>query len=1206
MSIVDYRQPNKGERIEQRVQETCRQVKRADIFLSLIVLLTCCIAYLFLFILLDHWCFKGGASTSFRIGMFALGLVAITLYSVRRLLPLFRYSVNPVYAAKMLESLRPTMKNSLINWIFLRKEHEDHPELKNQNPLQSRIIDGVATRTLKDLDQVPEEMVVDRRPAVRWGLIFIALLGSICVYALLSPKSPFASLARFAFPFADISTPTRVRFLEIQPGDAKVFQGEHLTISAHVAGVRNEPVHLYYTTEDQRLVDQIVPLSIPENGFKYECRFPPGKSGFEQGLKYFLKIGEDRSRTFQIQVLPPMNLEVRSLTYKYPSYTGEPDATVHNTGDIRALQGSEVLIDAKSNFPMERAWYVPDGEEQSGRSLKIGSEKNSANLSLWLIPDPNQPEKGEVQSYVLRGYDSEGNTNRNPSVYRVEILKDQPPKISWVDPPQEQLQIPLNGYTESRISAEDADFGIRYVRVHFDVQGKKIPPLELLNSPKDGPTRYSGTVNIGAMIKPEQLQLDPGDAVEYWAEVVDTRLPEGNAAITDRLSFLVLPPKAGADKKDANPEQQERKEQEEEKKQSESESQESEPGDSENQGESENGEDSGSQTDETDDSSNGENNGSENGPENEESGKEENGDGSSESSQDGTNSSENPQSDHPSEQDSSGSGKEGNQKPEDGTGTEGSPSPHDQQGEGEEENGETGKPQDNEGEQENGNSSSRNSGDQGAKTNESGSEGKSGDSGEQSADPSGSGNETSSDDRLNQGFTPDPSEENEGGTPEKHGADSPDSQNSPGNEGDSENPSGKKPEKSNESGGSGKETSSEDFLDGEADPGEVLQRAMERMKELGKETDPDKVPESDKSSEEASANSENRTDQGTPPDQVPDKTLKEKPGEKTQSVYKEEENRSGTDAKRDADPDKPVLKDPKVKDSTAPSTENFGSEGSSDSSGEQSGESQGNESSGGEQPGGGNQPGGEHPPGGEQSEGQDQSGSEDQSRGENPQSGDGAQSGNGAPSGDGAQSVGENSGGNLSNAEGTPGSGEGTSPGQGGSAQDSGKSLPGQSGASEGNQDGEKQGQGGGGGEQSGPSPSPLPPENTKKDPTLEQREKQAALILRYLEEEMSKSEPDPKLLEKFKGWSRDDLKSFIENWKKMSEDAKKAAPGSSEDKDWKELMKSIGPLSPGKRTTTGPRKNTRDRAIATGTQRVAPPSHLKDRADAYNIGIAK
>ncbi|MGL6193837.1 MAG: hypothetical protein ACRC2T_03335, partial [Thermoguttaceae bacterium] len=237
MSTVDFRPASKNEQIEQRIRKTCRQVKSVDIFLTFTVLLTCLIGYLFLFALVDHWIFKGGVSPTIRKLFFFTGIGLGGFYTFYRLIPLFRYSVNPVYAAKILEAQRPTMKNSLINWIFLRREN---PQEKNApaDIIRNRMIDGVTNRAVFDLQKVPEETVVDKSSIIHWGIALIIITVFFCLYAFLSPKNPFSSILRLAMPFSSIESPTRVKFREVTPGNAKVFQGEYVTVTANIDGVR--------------------------------------------------------------------------------------------------------------------------------------------------------------------------------------------------------------------------------------------------------------------------------------------------------------------------------------------------------------------------------------------------------------------------------------------------------------------------------------------------------------------------------------------------------------------------------------------------------------------------------------------------------------------------------------------------------------------------------------------------------------------------------------------------------------------------------------------------------------------------------------------------------------------------------------------------------------------------------------------------------
>lgn len=1219
MSLADYR-TNKGERIDRRVQDTCSRLKRSEMFLTLIVFATAMIGYFFLFVLLDHWLLKGGASTLFRMLMFGTGVLLALGFLVWRLIPLLRYSVNPLYAAKVLEEKRPSIKNALINWLLLRKEFENRPELKNQSAFQSRVFDGIATQSLKNLDQVPEETVVDHKPLFRWAIALIILIGVFCLYSLISPKSALHSFSRLVMPFSNISAPTRVRFLEITPGNASVYQGETATVTARIQGAGKQPVYLYYTTDDQRMVDQIVPMLVPEGGFHYECRFPPGKFGFEQGVTYSIGVGEDRSRDYRFTVQAPMTLEVRELVYTYPEYTGEASTTVLNTGDIRALEGTKVDIRAKSNFPMSRAVFIPDNDESSGKSLTLSSEKTSANLAIWLAPDFENPTQCEFQTYVLRAYDEEGKVNRTPSVYRIELFKDQPPKISWVDPPKEQLAIPLNGFTEARLSAEDADFGLRFVRIHFDAGNKKISSLDMLQSPAQGPTKHTGTVNLSVQIHPEKLGLKPGDAVEYWAEALDTCLPEANSAVTNRLSFVVAGQRPGADQKDANKERQQQKEEEQkeqERKEKEQQEQEQQNGnESQDPSEGENGNDP------------------ENGSENENDAEGKDSAESQEMNEGDKGGEEGDQQTQGSESDeTTGDGGEAKEKEKTGDTPKNGDQGAEQEEKGGEKGGEKGDENGDQGEQENQGGegdSSQNAEKQGG-SNQKGDANQPGEKGaekqpganggdqseaadgsegtEQGDGDGGARSDANGDDAAQKGFVPDP----EDGSPGGENAQGNEAKGNPG--GDSEGTDGAS---NNDAQGKNDQSAANkarkgESVDGDAQPGEVFEKALEAMKNKGMETDPDKADTSDKDpsarqhSKDVGPNSDRTSDEGTPPKGAsPDHRREKKEGDKTQEAYEQKSgDGTGEEPAGKADPNRPII-DPKENPETkaAPSDASKlneeksgkGSEGQpgegnmGKGSGEEAGKS--DEGPNSDKPGDGS---GESENDGSPSEG-GQKPSESGESGQNS-------SGKGSPQSQNGQSGESNGESSESGEAGEPGETAGESDSSGGASPSQTQQGDGEPKDSSG--EGTEPGTGGGGGPASGgPGQESSTARNTENEANLDYTKRQTNLALRYLEEELSKKEPDPELLNRL-GWTKDELKDFVENWKKMAENAAEAKPGSKEDKEWKDHLRSLGTIRPG-RSTKQESRSFIDPTMATGSRRAAPPVQWRSRVEAYNEGISK
>ena len=80
---------------------------------------------------------------------------------------------------------------------------------------------------------------------------------------------------------------------DVQPGDATAFLGDSVTISADIVGLKKgEPALVVYSTADGQIVDQTVPMTPPEEGYRYQGRLPPGSLGLQQDYEYQLSAGD--------------------------------------------------------------------------------------------------------------------------------------------------------------------------------------------------------------------------------------------------------------------------------------------------------------------------------------------------------------------------------------------------------------------------------------------------------------------------------------------------------------------------------------------------------------------------------------------------------------------------------------------------------------------------------------------------------------------------------------------------------------------------------------------------------------------------------------------------------------------------------------------------------------------------------------------------
>ena len=242
----------------------------------------------------------------------------------------------PIFAAHTIEQTRPTFENGLINFLLLRRQRDEieHDELAK------RVYQGLQFRTAVELTHVTTGTTVDRLHVIRLGYVLASLVTICCLYLVLSPKNPLVSFGRVILPWARIGAPTRVAIDAVAPGDCVAYQGENVVVSAEVHGLRpNEPVLLYYSSTDDQLVDQSVPMSVPQGGFRYQGELPPGSLGLQQSLLYWIAAGDGTSPTFRIDMQIPPTIVVDRVEYEYPEYTGLEHRVEFQKGDLLAKRG---------------------------------------------------------------------------------------------------------------------------------------------------------------------------------------------------------------------------------------------------------------------------------------------------------------------------------------------------------------------------------------------------------------------------------------------------------------------------------------------------------------------------------------------------------------------------------------------------------------------------------------------------------------------------------------------------------------------------------------------------------------------------------------------------------------------------------------------------------------------------------------------------
>ncbi len=520
--------------VDEQIHRTRQALKWLDWTSGLLTLAIGSLLFLLTVTLFDHWVIPGGWNGPTRLGLFGVLLIGIGWYSWRTFWPLLSRPINPAYAAQLIERSSPSLKNSLLNFLLLRNRRQQ---------LSQKVFQAIEQQAAQRLSEVSFDSVLDHSALLRLGYVLLIVVAVCGLYRVLSPKNITTSFERVLFPWSVIAAPSRVHILNVTPGDTSLARGESLEVAAEVAGIGpDEPVEVHFSTVDQQIVDRHVPLLATTGGSRHTGTIPDRFSGSENGgvqqdLEYWIVAGDAESPRYRVTVYSRPTLVVERLRYEFPDYTRLPMREVEGTGDINALEGTKVTITSQANYPIAQASVDFGADGKHELSMSCAGDKAQASFLLALQDDRHTPEH---ESYVLRYSTDTGRTNSQPPKFQIEVTPDYNPEIRLLAPadedgkPVEQLDVALDQRFTISVEARDPDFALQNVTLLGNLAGKSTVQHELLGQEHAG--RFVGEFSA----TPQELELKPGDLLEYWAVATDNRRPEANMAETARQRIRVV------------------------------------------------------------------------------------------------------------------------------------------------------------------------------------------------------------------------------------------------------------------------------------------------------------------------------------------------------------------------------------------------------------------------------------------------------------------------------------------------------------------------------------------------------------------------------------------------------------------------------------------------------------------------------------------
>ena len=506
----------------------------------------------------EHWLVPGGLPGWLRWAWLAAGGVVLAAAVVRWVLPLIRYRVNLVYAARMLEREHPDLHNDVVNAV-LAQAHADET-----TPL---IVKSLRRRAARQLSGMSGDGLVDRGPALKLAYALAALIAAACVYELLAPKSLLVSASRLVAPWLGVAAPSRVRIapptlawsvpggpatadperaVAVVDGVATLIRGRQLVVASDISGLAGEekPALLVTPVGDDGLAAASggwrVPL-VPAAAGGFTAVLPDAARGLDQSVEMQIAAGDARSERIRVAVVDEPAMLVRELHYRYPVHTGQPAETIPWQGDIRGVEGTEVTVVAECNHPLEAAWIDLGADGKRDAPLTIDPKdlaRGRGKFTLRLSPDRSAAEHARYR--LLFQPKAASLSQREPTVvdkmeYRIEVLPDLAPEITIEEPVEKVVRVPPDAPVTVRLRALDPDFGLASVTVETRLAaGAERPGEELLVGTRK-------TFRGAATLIPAALGAGPGQVLEYRGVAKDTRPDAANVATTDWYKLMIDP-----------------------------------------------------------------------------------------------------------------------------------------------------------------------------------------------------------------------------------------------------------------------------------------------------------------------------------------------------------------------------------------------------------------------------------------------------------------------------------------------------------------------------------------------------------------------------------------------------------------------------------------------------------------------------------------
>ena len=447
--------------------------------------------------------FTPTAILTFRIGTIA-AILGLAAWAFGR--PLMR-RVSDEQVALYLEEHEPSLNTLLLS--AMSAERNGNPQEHSPALVRKLVEEAIVRCQAVDDGRGIEQPLVKRYGLMAAGAFVLA----VAVFTLGPAYLRQGLSAMFSWESVEAAAPYRIA---LTPGSGTVPRGSDQLFKATLSGFSADDAVLLVRKGDATSFERVPMIKGDDGGFEGMV------FDLDAKLEFLAEAAGVRSGTFTLDVVDLPYAQRIDLEYHFPAYTGLEPRVVEDAGDIAVLVGTEVRVTITPTMP------TPAGQltlhESANVPLTAGAE---GKLTGTFVAD-----KDGFYRVALQGPDGAMIT-ASPQ-YVIDVLTDMAPTVAIAKPGRDSNATPVEEFfVEARA---DDDFGVKNLELVYSVNGaaEKVVPL------------YRGAkrleeVTAGHTFYMEELGVQAGDAVAYYARAADNDAGGGKQATSDMYFLRIRP-----------------------------------------------------------------------------------------------------------------------------------------------------------------------------------------------------------------------------------------------------------------------------------------------------------------------------------------------------------------------------------------------------------------------------------------------------------------------------------------------------------------------------------------------------------------------------------------------------------------------------------------------------------------------------------------